>query len=125
MGILSEDLEIAIKAGAFTNLKRLPPVYLAGDYNRRGSPDEGIMIFDDDVDSDEGSDSYGDIIYDRQSGTIRAWTNLREDRLKLKDDLLEAVKYVNSGLNLIVGGWIPINFQDKYGVEIRVRRCDG
>ncbi|KKK79519.1 hypothetical protein LCGC14_2832660, partial [marine sediment metagenome] len=79
-------------------------------------------IFDDDIDTSEGSDSYGHIIYEKQEGIIRAWTTNRPDRKKLRDDLVYIIE--NSGENVIMTGIGVVNFLDYYAFEIRLRRCE-
>ena len=122
MGFLAEDLEEIIKAGVFLNLNRKPPVLLGGEYSESEMPYEGIFIIDEDIDSGTGSDCYGKIIYEGQSCTVRAWTTSRPDRAKLKDDL---VKIIEDDLaNSIMPSILPIDFLDKHGIEITVRRLE-
>ncbi|KKN76288.1 hypothetical protein LCGC14_0371400 [marine sediment metagenome] len=97
-------------------------VILGGDENERGNPDEGIRVMDSDVETGEGSDAYGNIIYERQDGIIRAWTSSRPDRKKLRDDLVYIIE--NSGENVLITGWGVINFLDYHAFEIRLRRCE-
>lgn len=80
------------------------------------------MILDDDIDTNEGSDSYGVIIYEIQEGIIRAWTTNRPDRKKLKDDLVSIIE--NSGENVLMTSRNVINFLNYYAFEIRLRRCE-
>ena len=80
------------------------------------------MILDDDIDTGEGSDSYGNIIYEKQEGIIRAWTSNRPDRKKLRDDLVYIIEH--SGENVIMTGMGVTNFLDYYAFEIRLRRCE-
>lgn len=95
---------------------------LGGDENKGGAPDEGIMIFDDDIDTEEGSDSYGRIIYEKQSGMIDCWTSSRSDRKKFRDDMVSIIE--NSGENVLITGIRPINFLDYHAFEISLRRCE-
>lgn len=80
------------------------------------------MILDDDIDTNEGSDSYGTIIYEIQEGIIRAWTSNRPDRKKLNDDLVFIIE--NSGENVLMTSKSVINFVNYYAIEIRLRRCE-
>lgn len=95
---------------------------LGGDENKSDAPDEGIMIFDDDIDTEEGSDSYGSIIYEKQPGTIDCWTSSRSDRKKLRDDMVSIIE--KSGENALITGIRPINFLDYHAFEISLRRCE-
>lgn len=122
MGFLAEDLEAIFKAGVFLNLNRKPPVFLGGDYSETEIPYEGIFIIDEDIDVGEGSDCYGKIIYEPQSCTVRAWTSSRTDRLKLKKDV---VKIIEDDLaNSVMSSLLPIDFLEKHGIEITVRRTN-
>lgn len=80
------------------------------------------MLLDSDVETGEGSDSYGNIIYERQDGIIRAWTSNRPDRKKIRDDLVFIIE--NSGENVLITGWGIVNYLDYYAIEIRLRRCE-
>lgn len=95
---------------------------MGGDENKRRAPDEGIMVLDDDIDPSEGSDSYGKIIYEKQEGSIVGWTSNREDRQKLRDDLVYIIE--NSGENVLMTYMGPTNFLNYYAIEIRLRRCE-
>ena len=80
------------------------------------------MLFDEDIDTAEGSASNGKLIYEMQTGLIEAWTSNRVDRKKLRDDLVAIVE--NSNENVEIIGLLPTNFLDLYGNEISVRRCE-
>lgn len=122
MGFLAEDLEEIIKAGVFLNLNRKVSIVLGGEYSESNMPYEGIFIVDEDIDTGEGSDCYGKIIYEPQSCTVRAWTTNRSDRAKLKKDL---VKIIEDNLdNSFMPSILPIDFLDKHGIEITVRRLE-
>ena len=123
MSFLSEVLETVIKNGNFAKLKRIPPIILGGLDNKRGAPDEGIMIDDDDVDIEDGTASDGTIIYEWQTAIIIMWSSTKEDRQNLKTDLQNILKPINSGLGLKILGISPTRFIDNYGFEMRVRNC--
>ena len=122
MGFLAEDLEVIINAGQFLNLNRKPPVALGGDFNEKEFPDEGIFIIDEDIDTGEGSDSFGKIIYENQSCTVRAWTNSRIDREKLKKDLVKIIE--NDLARSYMPSILPLDFLDKHGIEITIKRLE-
>lgn len=122
MGFLAEDLEILLKAGDYLNLNRKLPVAIGGDYSEKNMPYEGIFIIDEDIDTGDGSDSFGKIIYENQTCTVRAWTTNRTERKSLKKDI---VKIIEDDLaNSIMPSILPIDFLDKHGIEITVRRLD-
>lgn len=110
-----------MKVGPYLNLKRNPPVMLGGDENKGDAPDEGIMIFDDDIDTEEGSATDGELIYEKQPGTIDCWTSSREDRQKLKLDVISIIE--NSGENVIITSIKPVNYLDYHAFELSLRRC--
>lgn len=122
MGFLAEDLETIIKVGTFLNLNRRPPVLLGGDWNEKEMPYEGIFVVDEGIEVEEGSDVYGNIIFELQTCVVTAWTTNRPDRTKLKKDLITIIED-----NLVHGymsSILPIDFLDKHGIEISVRRTE-
>ncbi len=90
--------------------------------SKRQAPDEGIMIIDEDIDLETGSDAYGEIIFEKQPCIIEAWATNREDRKALKDDIVAILNASN--LNI---GFLSIRpasmMVDKFGWEIRLARC--
>ena len=120
MGFLAEDYLSIFENGVYTNLGEKPPVLLGGDWNDRTIKDLGILIFNDDIDLKSGSDAYGEVIYEKQEGSLVAWATTREDRQKLKDDLIYNIE--NSGFHDYIASLVPRDFQDKYGFEMRIER---
>ena len=93
---------------------------MEGDDNKAASPDEGLLIFDEDIETEEGSDAYGEIVYERQGAIIEIWTTNRIDRQHIKDDIVAILNA--STLKIWFAGITPKNLLDKFGYEIRVRR---
>lgn len=118
--LLSEELEIVLRDAGYTNLKRQMAVLMEGEDNKTAAPDEGILIFDEDLDTEDGSDCYGNIIYERQGAIIEIWTTSRIDRQHIKDDIVAILNA--SSLHIWFAGMTPKNTLDLFGYEIRVRR---
>ena len=120
-GLLSEALEILLTNATYSNLKRRPAILMEGEMSKRGAPDEGIMLVDEEIDLDRGSDCYGNIIFESQPCIIEAWSTNRIDRKHLKDDIVYILN--NSTLNIYFLSIRPATMIiDKFGWEIRIGR---
>ena len=119
VGFLAEDLEVAMNAGLFTNLGRGLPVALGGDWNEKEFPDEAIFIIDEDYEAGTASD--GELVYEEQLCTVRAWTNNRTERSSLKKDIVAILEAFPRSM---MGSILPLDFLDKHGIQINLKRLE-
>ena len=100
----------------------MPKLFLGGLDNISAAPDEGIMIDDDDIDTEDGSDSNGEVLYEIQHGSIMAWTTSKIFRENLKKDLITLIESSNE--NVIIVGITPTRFIDYFAIIVKCRRLE-
>ena len=114
-----EDYTTILKNGRWTRHGSCP--IIIEEWESEGeTPDEGIRLINDDVDTEEGSDCYGKIHYEKEGGTITTWANNKQDRENIRLDIIDIINV--SGDNAIISGYLPITFMEKKGFEMRIRR---
>ena len=119
---LAEEITDYLNDGVWTTHKSNPGIIEDWE-SRREVPDEGIKVIDDDVDTEDGRDTYGTILYERQVATLLLWSTTKAMRDEIKNDIIAILAAAD--VRIYCSGWIPKAYGiSKYGYEMRFLRTD-